>query len=67
MNISAGTYSLGVFATTGGWNLNWVEVVSNTPPGPAVQLYQHCNYGGLTRPASESAATRWASFRPWAS
>jgi endonuclease/exonuclease/phosphatase family metal-dependent hydrolase len=28
VKINAGTYSLGVFATTGGWNLNWVDVVS---------------------------------------
>lgn len=26
--INAGTYSLGVYATTGGWNLNWIDVVS---------------------------------------
>jgi len=48
VNVGAGTYSLGVFATTGGWNLNWVEVVANTPAGAPVQLYQHCNYGGYT-------------------
>jgi Carbohydrate binding module (family 6)/Thaumatin family len=48
VNINAGTYSLGVFATTGGWNLNWVEVVSNTPAGAPVQVYEHCNFGGLT-------------------
>jgi endonuclease/exonuclease/phosphatase family metal-dependent hydrolase len=28
VKINAGTYSLGVYATTGGWNLNWVEVTS---------------------------------------
>ncbi|MDR7091676.1 MULTISPECIES: carbohydrate-binding protein [Cellvibrio] len=28
VKINAGTYSLGVYATTGGWNLNWVDVVS---------------------------------------
>ena len=28
VRINAGTYSLGVYATTGGWNLNWVDVVS---------------------------------------
>jgi endonuclease/exonuclease/phosphatase family metal-dependent hydrolase len=28
VRINAGNYSLGVFATTGGWNLNWVDVES---------------------------------------
>ena len=28
VRINAGNYNLGVFATTGGWNLNWVEIVS---------------------------------------
>ncbi len=36
--INAGTYSLGVFASSGGWNLNWVEitpvVVSTPTPTP---------------------------------
>ncbi|WP_250464080.1 family 16 glycosylhydrolase [Microbulbifer litoralis] len=27
VHIDAGTYSLGVYATTGNWNLNWIEVV----------------------------------------
>ncbi len=28
VKLNAGTYNLGVYATTGGWNLNWVDVVS---------------------------------------
>lgn len=38
--IEAGTYNLGVFASTGGWNLNWIEITSggngttNPPPQP---------------------------------
>ena len=28
VKINAGTYSLGVYAKNGGWNLNWVDVVS---------------------------------------
>lgn len=45
--INAGTYNLGVFAQTGGWNFNWIEVVgSGTPPGGLVTVYEHCNYGG---------------------
>ena len=26
VNINAGTYNLGVFAKTGGWNLNWIRI-----------------------------------------
>lgn len=29
VNINAGTYNLGVFVKTAGWNFNWIEVVSN--------------------------------------
>lgn len=28
VKINAGNYNLGVFATTGGWNLNWVDIES---------------------------------------
>jgi len=28
VKLNAGTHNLGVYATTGGWNLNWVDVVS---------------------------------------
>jgi len=32
-NLTAGSYSLGLFAQTGGWNINWIEIkkVSGTP------------------------------------
>lgn len=26
VNVNAGTYNLGVFATTGGWNFNWIKI-----------------------------------------
>jgi beta-glucanase (GH16 family) len=44
--IDAGNYSLGVYATTGDWNLNWIEVIPDNPSGGVVSVYQHCNYGG---------------------
>jgi beta-glucanase (GH16 family) len=28
VKIDAGTYNLGVYATSGGWNFNWIEIVS---------------------------------------
>ncbi len=34
-HINAGTYSLGVFALTGGWNFNWIEIVSGGDGGPS--------------------------------
>lgn len=47
-NINAGTYNLGVYARTAGWNLNWIEVVPSTTQttGGVVKTYQHCDYGG---------------------
>lgn len=49
VTINAGNYNLGVFAKTGGWNFNWIEVVSNnggSTTGSVATVYQHCNYGG---------------------
>lgn len=49
VNINAGTYNLGVFAKTAGWNFNWIEVVANgggSTTGSVATLYQHCNYAG---------------------
>ncbi len=34
--LPAGTHSLGVYATTGGWNLNWVKVISGGDGGDPV-------------------------------
>lgn len=33
VNLNAGAYSFGVFAKTGGWNFNWVEISLNTQDG----------------------------------
>lgn len=36
VQLTAGTYSLGVYASTGGWNFNWIEVTPvNTNPPPS--------------------------------
>ncbi|GAB3823229.1 carbohydrate-binding protein [Hymenobacter jeollabukensis] len=29
VNVNAGTYNFGVFAQTGGWNLNWIRITRN--------------------------------------
>ncbi len=55
VNVNAGTYNLGIFAQTGGWNINWIritksgsarvgafedlEVTSNYDLSSAVQIY----------------------------
>jgi len=46
VTINAGTYSLGVFATTPGWNFNWIEVVANSTTTGKAMVYQHCDFGG---------------------
>ncbi len=33
VTLSAGTFSLGVFAKTGGWNFNWIEISLDTQDG----------------------------------
>jgi beta-glucanase (GH16 family) len=46
-NIDPGNYTLGLYAHTAGWNLNWIEVVPNTPPASgALVINEHCNYSG---------------------
>ncbi|MFC6631864.1 family 16 glycosylhydrolase [Microbulbifer taiwanensis] len=45
-HIDAGTYSLGVYASSGDWNLNWIEVIPESGSDPVARVYQHCNYGG---------------------
>ncbi|WP_218779720.1 glycosyl hydrolase [Hymenobacter crusticola] len=49
VSVTAGTYSFGVFAQTGGWNLNWIRIskagstaakaTATTSNEPTVQLY----------------------------
>lgn len=46
VNINAGTYNLGVFARTAGWNFNWIEIVPNGGTTGLVTVYESCNYGG---------------------
>ncbi len=45
VDISAGTYDLGVFATTGNWNLNWIEIVPEQVANLAT-IRQHCSFSG---------------------
>jgi len=62
--LNAGTYSLGVFAQTAGWNFNWIEIVpagaTGTPPlvsltAPANGASFACNASvGLAASASDA-------------
>lgn len=47
VTLSAGTYTLGLYAVTAGWNINWIEIVPNvtTPTGKAI-VYENCDYTG---------------------
>ncbi|RTQ48982.1 glycosyl hydrolase family protein [Hymenobacter gummosus] len=36
VNVNAGTYNFGVFAQTGGWNLNWIRITKNAARGTSV-------------------------------
>jgi hypothetical protein len=56
--VNAGTYSLGVYAPTGGWNFNWIEVISNDGGGGGGSLatvYQHCSYTGWAAALGEGS------------
>lgn len=46
VNLTAGTYSLGVFAQTADWNFNWIEIVPNGTSNAKVTVFQHCPYTG---------------------
>ncbi len=43
--LDAGTYSLGVYASTGGWNLNWIEIIpTGVNPSPSEQTFEAEDY-----------------------
>ncbi|MGJ4803195.1 carbohydrate-binding protein [Luteimonas sp. SDU82] len=46
VTLSAGTHSLGVYAQSGDWNFNWIEVVPAGTTEARAVVHQHCNYGG---------------------
>ncbi|WP_231757479.1 family 16 glycosylhydrolase [Microbulbifer elongatus] len=46
VHIDAGTYSLGVYAVTGNWNLNWIEVVAEESDTGVARVHEHCNFNG---------------------
>ncbi len=46
VEISAGSYDLGVFATTGNWNFNWIEVVAQTSGDSVATISQNCSFTG---------------------
>lgn len=48
VNINAGVYSVGVYAVTNNWNVNWVEITPVNSGGGVANVFQHCNYTGWT-------------------
>ncbi|BES69272.1 hypothetical protein RE428_02900 [Marinobacter nanhaiticus D15-8W] len=51
--VNAGTYNLGVYAQTGGWNLNWIDVSAHNSGEAIASVYQHCDYNGWTASLGE--------------
>lgn len=48
VTLTAGTYSLGVFSKSSGWNFNWIEVVANTSNLPTAYSGYTGVYSGYT-------------------
>jgi Carbohydrate binding module (family 6) len=45
VSLGAGDFNLGVYAATGGWNLNWIDIAPAAPTS-GTTAYQDCGYGG---------------------
>lgn len=61
VQLDAGTYSLGVYASTGGWNFNWIEVQpTGVNPPAAGQTFEAEDYGNAsdTTPGNTGGAYR---------
>lgn len=58
--IAAGQYNLGVFASTGGWNFNWIEIIPQPAPEPPTQtdgdVVWAVNAGGAQYHSSDGIA-----------
>lgn len=52
VQIDAGTYNLGVFAATGGWNFNWIEIIP-APVALTGEIVWAVNAGGVQYTASD--------------
>lgn len=46
VEIPAGTYDLGVYAVTSGWNFNWIEILPVNAGKEVSRVYQHCDFNG---------------------
>lgn len=40
VNVNAGTYNFGVFAQTGGWNINWIRITKSTTAARAATVLE---------------------------
>lgn len=48
VSVNAGSYKLGMYAASGGFNLNWIKVEKNGGGGgnAIASIFQHCNFTG---------------------
>ncbi len=53
IQLDAGTYKLGLYAISAGWNINWLEVTPVNAIQNVASVFQHCNYDGWKVDLSE--------------
>ncbi|HXB11895.1 MAG TPA: carbohydrate-binding protein, partial [Bacteroidia bacterium] len=51
VTVNAGTYNFGIFAQSGGWNINWFEI---TPVAPSTVIIQAENYSAMAGVKTEA-------------
>lgn len=72
VNVNAGTYNFGIYAQTGGWNLNWIRITKTgataaraaaAQPEPEMQLYPNPAASRLHLAAGGGAALEGAQYQ----
>jgi hypothetical protein len=64
VDLKEGTYNLGVFAVTNGWNFNWIEVKPHEEDDDAkATVYQHCKYEGRAT-SLEAGSYKLSDLKP---
>jgi beta-glucanase (GH16 family) len=53
ITVNAGTYNVGIFAQTAGWNINWFQII---PPTPSSVVIQAENYSAMSNVQTEATS-----------
>lgn len=61
LTLDAGTFNLGVFAKTAGWNLNWIEITSNISGGSQSSESSQSSASSQSSTSSQSSASSQSS------